>query len=92
MFDSNSIFAHHLILLTSYVLQVLHTFVFEKGQDMTAMAFIRDNTNLLISTTYKQFTVITDPMAFPFHINFHSSDSTGILGAFDIDAQYEIIY
>ncbi|KAK3141842.1 hypothetical protein QOZ80_4BG0338960 [Eleusine coracana subsp. coracana] len=42
-------------------LQVFHTLKLEKGQDITAIALNKENTNLLVSTADKQLIVFTDP-------------------------------
>lgn len=47
--------------LDLYSLKVLHTLKLEKGQDITAIALNKDNTNLLVSTMDKQLVIFTDP-------------------------------
>ncbi|PNT61623.1 hypothetical protein BRADI_5g17947v3 [Brachypodium distachyon] len=42
-------------------LKVLHTLKLEKGQDITAIALNKENTNLLVSTADKHLMVFTDP-------------------------------
>ncbi|WVZ86675.1 hypothetical protein U9M48_033424 [Paspalum notatum var. saurae] len=42
-------------------LKVFHTLKLEKGQDITAIALNKENTNLLVSTADKQLIVFTDP-------------------------------
>lgn len=42
-------------------MQVNHTFNLAKGQDITALALSKDNTNLLVSTADKQLMIFTDP-------------------------------
>lgn len=42
-------------------LKVFHTLVLGEGQDVTAIALNKDNTNLLVSTADKQLIVFTDP-------------------------------
>ncbi|CAM0903433.1 unnamed protein product [Alopecurus aequalis] len=42
-------------------LKVLHTLELGKGQDITAIALNKENTNLLVSTADKQLMVFTDP-------------------------------
>lgn len=41
--------------------QVFHTLKLAKGQDITAIALNKENTNLLVSTADKQLIVFTDP-------------------------------
>lgn len=41
--------------------QVFHTLKLAKGQDVTAIALNKENTNLLVSTADKQLIVFTDP-------------------------------
>lgn len=51
-------------MLTSlpyYYLQVFHVLKLEEGQDITALALNKDNTNLLVSTMDKQLIIFTDP-------------------------------
>ncbi|XXG76013.1 hypothetical protein AAC387_Pa08g0457 [Persea americana] len=47
--------------LDLHTLQILHTLELEEGQDITALALNKDNTNLLVSTADKQLIVFTDP-------------------------------
>ncbi|XP_049936252.1 BEACH domain-containing protein C2 isoform X2 [Nymphaea colorata] len=42
-------------------LKVFHTMELKEGQDITAMALNKDNTNLVVSTADKQLMVFTDP-------------------------------
>jgi len=42
-------------------LKVFHTLKLAKGQDITAIALNKENTNLLVSTADKQLIVFTDP-------------------------------
>ncbi|CAL5381631.1 unnamed protein product [Camellia sinensis] len=42
-------------------LKVFHTLKLSEGQDVTALALNKDNTNLLVSTADKQLTIFTDP-------------------------------
>ncbi|XP_051143997.1 BEACH domain-containing protein C2-like isoform X2 [Andrographis paniculata] len=44
-----------------YSLKVFHTIELAEGQDITAIALNKDNTNLLVSTANKQLLIITDP-------------------------------
>lgn len=44
-----------------HTLKVFHTLVLGEGQDITAIALNKDNTNLLVSTANKQLIVFTDP-------------------------------
>ncbi|ONK64076.1 uncharacterized protein A4U43_C07F21840 [Asparagus officinalis] len=48
-------------LLNLHTLQVIHKLVLREGQDVTAVALNKDNTNLLVSTADKQLIVFTDP-------------------------------
>ncbi|XP_024526779.1 BEACH domain-containing protein C2 [Selaginella moellendorffii] len=48
-------------LLDIYTLQVIHTLRLQDGEDVTAMALNRDNTNLVASTANGQLLVFTDP-------------------------------
>uniref|UniRef100_A0A0D9W809 BEACH-type PH domain-containing protein n=1 Tax=Leersia perrieri TaxID=77586 RepID=A0A0D9W809_9ORYZ len=56
-------------------LKVFHTMELGKGQDVTAIALNKENTNLLVSTVDKQLIVFTDPTDIPFvcvgNIAFH---------------------
>lgn len=54
-----SIAKKQIILCT--VLQVFHLLKLGEGQDITALALNKDNTNLLVSTADKQLIVFTDP-------------------------------
>lgn len=47
--------------LDLYTLKVLHTLKLQTGQDITAIALNKDNTNLLVSTMDKQLIIFTDP-------------------------------
>lgn len=47
--------------LNLYTLKVFHTLKLGEGQDITALALNKDNTNLLVSTTDKQLIIFTDP-------------------------------
>ncbi|GMI74078.1 Beach-Domain Homolog C2 [Hibiscus trionum] len=47
--------------LDLHTLKVFHVLELEKGQDITALALDKDNTNLLVSTTDKQLTIFTNP-------------------------------
>ncbi|XP_073101635.1 BEACH domain-containing protein C2 [Elaeis guineensis] len=47
--------------LNLHTLKVCHTLTLEEGQDITAIALNKDNTNLLVSTADKQLIVFTDP-------------------------------
>ncbi|XP_052194937.1 BEACH domain-containing protein C2 [Diospyros lotus] len=42
-------------------LRVFHTLKLREGQDITALALSKDNTNLLVSTADKELTIFTDP-------------------------------
>ncbi|KAI5647334.1 hypothetical protein M9H77_33339 [Catharanthus roseus] len=42
-------------------LKVLHTMKLDEGQDITALALNKDNTNLIVSTADKQLIIFTDP-------------------------------
>lgn len=44
-----------------YTLKVLHTLNLQAGQDITAIALNKDNTNLLVSTMDRQLIIFTDP-------------------------------
>ncbi|XP_074273089.1 BEACH domain-containing protein C2-like [Silene latifolia] len=44
-----------------YTLKVLHSMKLQAGQDITAIALNKDNTNLLVSTVDKQLIIFTDP-------------------------------
>ncbi|GLU00510.1 hypothetical protein SLE2022_178740 [Rubroshorea leprosula] len=47
--------------LELHTLKVFHVLKLEEGQDITALALNKDNTNLLVSTADKQFIIFTDP-------------------------------
>ncbi|XP_038973687.1 BEACH domain-containing protein C2-like isoform X2 [Phoenix dactylifera] len=47
--------------LNLHTLKVFHTLTLGEGQDITAIALNKDNTNLLVSTADKQLIVFTDP-------------------------------
>ncbi|XP_057754842.1 BEACH domain-containing protein C2 [Arachis stenosperma] len=47
--------------LDMHTLQVFHVLKLEEGQDLTAVALNKDNTNLLVSTSNKQLIIFTDP-------------------------------
>ncbi|KAL6981844.1 BEACH domain-containing protein C2 [Sarracenia purpurea var. burkii] len=47
--------------LDLHTLKVFHTLELAEGQDITALALNKDNTNLLVSTADKQLTIFTDP-------------------------------
>lgn len=47
--------------LDLHSLEVFHTLELKRGQDITALAMNKDNTNLLVSTADKQLIVFTDP-------------------------------
>ncbi|OUZ99482.1 BEACH domain [Macleaya cordata] len=47
--------------LDMHTLKVFHTLKLAEGQDITALALNKDNTNLLVSTADKQLIVFTDP-------------------------------
>ncbi|GAB4844399.1 BEACH domain-containing protein C2 [Ancistrocladus abbreviatus] len=47
--------------LDLYTLEVIHTLKLQRGQDITALALNKDNTNLLVSTSDKQLIIFTDP-------------------------------
>ncbi|XP_042474828.1 BEACH domain-containing protein C2-like [Macadamia integrifolia] len=47
--------------LDLHSLKVFHTLKLGEGQDITAMALNKDNTNLLVSTANKKLIVFTDP-------------------------------
>lgn len=47
--------------LNLHTLKVFHTLKLGEGQDITALALNKDNTNLLVSTTDKQLIIFTDP-------------------------------
>lgn len=47
--------------LDLHTLKIFHTLELGKGQDITAVALNKDNTNLLVSTADKYFIVFTDP-------------------------------
>nr|GMD65017.1 BEACH domain-containing protein C2 [Ipomoea batatas] len=44
-----------------YSLKVFHTMELGEGQDITALALNKDNTNLIVSTADKQLMIFTDP-------------------------------
>lgn len=44
-----------------FFMQVFHTLMLEEGQDISAMALNKDNTNLLVSTYDRQLIIFTDP-------------------------------
>ncbi|CAA3016145.1 BEACH domain-containing C2 [Olea europaea subsp. europaea] len=46
-----------------YTLKVYHTMKLGRGQDVTAIALNKDNTNLLVSTADKQLIIFTDPLS-----------------------------
>lgn len=48
-------------LIYNLILQVYHTQKLADGQDITAVALNKDNTNLLVSTVDKQLIIFTDP-------------------------------
>ncbi|MED6198398.1 BEACH domain-containing protein C2, partial [Stylosanthes scabra] len=50
-----------LCFLDMHTLQVFHVLKLEEGQDITAVALNKDNTNLLVSTSNKQLIIFTDP-------------------------------
>ncbi|ESR58456.1 hypothetical protein CICLE_v100184681mg, partial [Citrus x clementina] len=47
--------------LDLHTLKVFHVLKLGEGQDITALALNKDNTNLLVSTADKQLIVFTDP-------------------------------
>ncbi|KAL7592537.1 hypothetical protein Lser_V15G31721 [Lactuca serriola] len=47
--------------LNLHTLEVFHSLQLKEGQDITAIAMNKDNTNLLVSTADKQLIVFTDP-------------------------------
>uniref|UniRef100_A0A5B7ADS9 BEACH domain-containing protein C2 n=1 Tax=Davidia involucrata TaxID=16924 RepID=A0A5B7ADS9_DAVIN len=47
--------------LDMHTLKVFHTMKLGEGQDITALALNKDNTNLLVSTADKQLIIFTDP-------------------------------
>ncbi|XP_057507960.1 BEACH domain-containing protein C2 [Actinidia eriantha] len=47
--------------LDLHTLKVFHTLKLGEGQDITALALNKDNTNLLVSTADRQLTIFTDP-------------------------------
>ncbi|KAK3194967.1 hypothetical protein Dsin_026277 [Dipteronia sinensis] len=47
--------------LDMHTLKVFHALKLREGQDITALALNKDNTNLLVSTADKQLTIFTDP-------------------------------
>ncbi|XP_021748054.1 BEACH domain-containing protein C2-like [Chenopodium quinoa] len=47
--------------LDLYTLKVVHTLNLKAGQDITAIALNKDNTNLLVSTMDRQLIIFTDP-------------------------------
>ncbi|PSS24192.1 BEACH domain-containing protein [Actinidia chinensis var. chinensis] len=47
--------------LDLHTLKVFHTLKLGEGQDITALALDKDNTNLLVSTADRQLTIFTDP-------------------------------
>jgi len=49
------------VLIHQMCFQVFHTLKLAKGQDITAIALNKENTNLLVSTADKQLIVFTDP-------------------------------
>jgi WD40 repeat protein len=59
-FDSPS-FSFVLPSPEKFLWQVFHTLKLAKGQDITAIALNKENTNLLVSTADKQLIVFTDP-------------------------------
>ncbi|KAI3693320.1 hypothetical protein L6452_33155 [Arctium lappa] len=48
-------------LIDLHTLKVFHTMKLEEGQDITALAMNKDNTNLLVSTSDKKLIIFTDP-------------------------------
>ena len=44
-----------------FVMQVFHILKLGGGQNITALALNKDNTNLLVATVDKQLLVFTDP-------------------------------
>ncbi|XVF73351.1 hypothetical protein PTKIN_Ptkin12aG0194600 [Pterospermum kingtungense] len=48
-------------LLNMHTLKVFHVLKLGEGQDITAVALNKDNTNLLVSTADKQLIIFTDP-------------------------------
>ncbi|XP_027928057.1 BEACH domain-containing protein C2 [Vigna unguiculata] len=47
--------------LDMHTLEVFHVLKLKEGQDITALALSKDNTNLLVSTLDKQLIIFTDP-------------------------------
>jgi len=47
--------------LHMHTLEVFHVLKLGEGQDITALALNKDNTNLLVSTLDKQLIIFTDP-------------------------------
>ncbi|XP_047167715.1 BEACH domain-containing protein C2-like [Vigna umbellata] len=47
--------------LDMHTLEVFHVLKLKEGQDITALALNKDNTNLLVSTLDKQLIIFTDP-------------------------------
>ncbi|XP_058085876.1 BEACH domain-containing protein C2-like [Magnolia sinica] len=47
--------------LDLHTLKIFHTLELQEGQDITAMALNKDNTNLLVSTADRQLMIFTDP-------------------------------
>ncbi|KAL6903365.1 hypothetical protein ACP4OV_004178 [Aristida adscensionis] len=59
-------------------LKVFHTLKLEKGQDVTAIALNKENTNLVVSTADKKLIVFTDPAVT--ELEGSGSDATSWLG------------
>lgn len=56
-----------------FILQVFHKLILAGGQNITALALNKDNTNLLVSTVDKQLIIFTDPAVSQYSIIFSSN-------------------
>ncbi|XP_028776828.1 BEACH domain-containing protein C2 [Neltuma alba] len=56
-----SVTSPSICFLDLHTLEVFHTLTLGGGQDITALALNKDNTNLLVSTLDKQLIIFTDP-------------------------------
>lgn len=61
LFSSLYFIHHYSAEATHYFPQVFHVLKLKEGQDITALALNKDNTNLLVSTADKQLIIFTDP-------------------------------
>ncbi|ONM15167.1 BEACH domain-containing protein C2 [Zea mays] len=59
--SEQSVHAPSICFVDLHTLKVFHTLKLAKGQDITAIALNKENTNLLVSTADKQLIVFTDP-------------------------------